>query len=869
MAKNKNTKKQVSTSSTSYFRAVCKEYRFSLTLIHTLILFVIIAYIDMIDYPSQLIERMDAEKIIIIGFIVILLLFSWIIKKHIFELPKLFITNLYDRILQMLFGWVLLYAIFIYLSGSAAFYKIVSVSILFITNIILISIRHKLYYKVQKRIDNYDSNVIDLKDLYENKVTLADTNDLILLNESDVDYDLLKRDSIINHLVHVLLNTRPNGKFVIGLEGKWGSGKTTILKNVKKIVNNTNKDIVIIDDFDPWAYATEEQIVENLLTSIMNHSDFNINTSDLRRNIKLLTNAIVSSSNKFDFIQSLFFDKRDLNICKEQINAYFRNCDKRFIIYLDNIDRVDDDKIIFLFKLIGNVLDFEKVTYVVSFDSEKIRNIFDLNLNIDYSFMKKIIQMQIIVPEIDQNIMNDIVSTCTSNIISLFDKAGVKKEEYNDIIMILSEKFNDLRDFKRFINSILIRTFMDKSNLSKKNKLILEYIKSNNYALYSSIYENRCYYVSEDTIYDSDLSNFIYSPEDFNQKGKEYFDHLFLSHLEYKDLLEIIFPYVKKYNNNQPLKSTTTNGINEEYQFIAKNNGISSAKYFDLYFSETENRFSILGGFIEDFISLINNNPNSINDEIISWLAELNSSMQKEFFEKIELYIPDINKSSIYPLLSALFDNIWNVADTSIFLGLSARSRCIVIIEQLLHKITDGEFKRFINSVEVQYDKILIVDEISYWLDNDTDNLNQKNRKERWNELKHKIMNDVIQTDIDIYEDKYYHLHNLWALFRFYKDDLQVVKKYVNNHLNEKNIYRILYDVVGHSIGSEHCYYIQNSSMKYLDEKKIEIFMKTITPNTDDEKFLVSLYEKYLESPNDEYGRKTNISFETEKILTL
>ena len=38
---------------------------------------------------------------------------------------------------------------------------------------------------------------------------------------------------------------------------------------------------------------------------------------------------------------------------------------KKFV-FIDNIDRTEKDNVILLFKLVGSILDFERITYVLS-----------------------------------------------------------------------------------------------------------------------------------------------------------------------------------------------------------------------------------------------------------------------------------------------------------------------------------------------------------------------------------------------------------------------------------------------------------------------------------------------------------------------
>lgn len=848
-----------------YISAVYKKYAFVTLIKYVVVILALTGFIDLVNYPTQLINKNGLAISCFLSGVVLILIIIILHEKNMLGWRKILAINFYDCLLQVVVWALFLYTFLIMIFSMFRLYKLVLILIFFIISLLLIWSRGRSYIKAKRKSVLYESNVVDLKELYENRIKNIDG--IILLEERDVDYDLLNRKSIINHLTNIILSTKPQGKFVISLEGKWGSGKTTILKNVKKIIEKKDKDIVVIDDFDPWTYGTEESIVENFFNCIIKHNDLKMNTSEIKRSIHSLMNSIIDYSEKSNLICSFLFGNIDANDSKNQINEYLKLCGKRVVIYLDNLDRVKDDKMIFLFKLIGNVLDFDRVTYIISFDNEKVKRIFDDNLNIDYDYVKKIVQMQITVPEVDNVAIEDVVVKSTSNLIALYDKSD---KDYDDFIAYLAKNIRDIRDFKRFINSVAVKALTDRSNLSKIDKIIIEYIRMNNYDLYKSIYNNRQYFISEDTMYDNDLWQASFSEESFNSEGKNFFSDLFSKDLKYKELLGLLFPYVKNFNRNQELKSQNIFGGKEDYKNIAKRRGIASAKYFDLYFSETENQFSMLGGFIENVINFINTENYNISLEFDKLLNEQPTSVHKEFFERIELYLTDIGDQSVYIFLCEIFNNIWRIDDSSVFMGLSARSRCHIIMWELIQRLSDKEFEEFIEQARNQYDKIQTINEILHWFESDKDNKNVVGRQDKWKELENRMVSDIIHNDIDIYSDEYYHHNNIWALYRNLKENMSIFQVYVKRRISRKNIFRMLYDVLGHSYGSKHNYYFSSEKVKDLiDEEELKSYLKDVVAETEDEEFLLQLYNKHLEYPDDQMGDKSEVSFQEEKYLNL
>lgn len=88
-------------------------------------------------------------------------------------------------------------------------------------------------------------------------------------------------------------------------------------------------------------------------------------------------------------MKKYYSDYDKSNRLKKIINAYLKNNNKKILFIIDNIERADKENIIFLFKLINNILNFDNTFYLLSFDDERMRKIFDKDLKIDFEYLKK------------------------------------------------------------------------------------------------------------------------------------------------------------------------------------------------------------------------------------------------------------------------------------------------------------------------------------------------------------------------------------------------------------------------------------------------------------------------------------------------
>ncbi|OWW47185.1 hypothetical protein F522_01045 [Enterococcus hirae 81-15-F4] len=134
-----------------------------------------------------------------------------------------------------------------------------------------------------------ESTIIDLNEVNSEKISY---DKLFLIRENAVGYDLLNRISQINDLIEIMTEYNSAEKFVIGLEGAWGSGKSTFLNNMKKNISE-NKDFVVVDDFEPWLSENKEALLNNLLNTILIKSNLDIPSREIDVFIKTISELVL------------------------------------------------------------------------------------------------------------------------------------------------------------------------------------------------------------------------------------------------------------------------------------------------------------------------------------------------------------------------------------------------------------------------------------------------------------------------------------------------------------------------------------------------------------------------------------------------
>lgn len=584
---------------------------------------------------------------------------------------------------------------------------------------------------------------------------------MVLIKEDDVNYDLLDRSNVINRLIHVIKNCYTHEKFVISLEGSWGSGKTTILNNLKKYINVDG--IILIDDFDPWAYEDEKSLFRGIFDAIMRKIGVNFSIININKFFNTYMDTIFYNSKyekQYSLFEKYYTNYDGTNKIREIINDYLKLNNKRILFIIDNIERAERENIIFLFIPINNILNFDNTIYLLSFDDEKIKKIFKEDLNIDYSYLKKIIQLEVKVPKIDKNIFNNVVLTCIKNLLKLYQIHEMSDSDIN----LISENIDDLRELKRYLNSVITFQYNSNNYLNCTEAFLLEIIKKEVPELFNKIEKNKRFFVSQDTHLDRTIYT-LNTPE-FNEKGKDFFDELFENTEEkYKQILAKLFPYVSNYIKGRNLREEYIISDSETYNNSILNKRISNARYFELYFTQNQNEFTLINTKVENFIKFINNNNSNykvIEQQYVDMISLYDNWIQKFIFEILEISLNKINSDKKFFLLKVIYSNLDKCDNSTIFLGLNALSRIEVIIAEIIQDISEEDFNEFEQILQKNNSNLYLIQQIIYWLG--TPSKGGINKDQLINKLekiyKNKI-DKIINNNINILDNNNYVRKNL------------------------------------------------------------------------------------------------------------
>ncbi len=854
-----------------YVKQLNKIFPFIKTLMLSTIILLVIFAIDIYDIPSQLIIEQPKELLLLFVLAGLAIAILWLIQGNILSHIKMPIINSTDRNITCAAVVVSICSLGWIVSNGVSNYKTIAALALLFGCIIFLIWRIYFYNNTFKSPAQTDKNIFDLKDIYNNSFEVEESKP-ILITEKDTDYDLLNRSGLIGQLYDSIISYKSERSFVIGLIGEWGSGKTTLINNVKKKLVENN-DVVIIDDFDPWVFGTREALLISMYDMILQHTGINFSVSQNRSNVKKLSATIADLSSSiinvpgvselFNLLSIDDVSYDDIDTLKEDLSTFLKIQDKTVVFIIDNIDRAEADNIIFLFKIIATIFDLPNLLYILSYDKERVDEILKNTKKIHPKYAEKIIQREIHVPAVNPSEIQNLYGTCIDNILKKYGVTANEIADYVPLYEFICAEIDNLRNFKRLINSAFPPVFTIKHNLNRCILLVLETIRFLEPILYDIIRTNHVYFISHHKEHHRQAYASVFDSEKASKDRNEFFSELFKKYPSYKDLLAVIFPYVKGHSENYDL-ITIGDSDKAESRDIEKKMSICSAKYFDLYFSYGDNEFLSLATKTKEFFRSLESREVglSVYDSFCNLLNNVKLSEHKVWIEGFQQYLDELPQEFALDLALAIWKNLDSIDDSSQFMALSARRRAIVIISILIEKSELTEIQTFAEVLCEDLSKLEHMSSIIYWLEH-SKSVEVTNSKERENIMRRvysKCCQEIIEKKINMYADPNYSQYNIWGLFRFYKDDTnheEILSGYINDIFSSQYVYRYIGDAISRSTGSHgYGYQIHSANFKALhfDEEMIDAALEECPPRTESEHFVLDVYQKYKNGEENIFG---------------
>jgi predicted KAP-like P-loop ATPase len=314
--------------------------------------------------------------------------------------------------------------------------------------------------------------------------------------------DLLARSSFASLLAQKISEWRGRESLVIALYGPWGSGKSSV-KNLilEKLAEEKYKPLDPIE-FNPWLASGVEKITENFFFEIGVKLSRERNEASQQRAAKWKRYAgyLESGSNIFgavDFLpvagsiakmlekgknlvqareESYENQEKSLEQMRRELREEFKNLSAPIVVVVDDIDRLTEDEINLVFRLVKANADFPNLIFLLLFDRGTVTSALDkISGGKGAVFLEKIVQVGIDLPPLSSSALTELLFRRINEALEhCVPENEFDNERFTEIwIPGLSLYFRNLRDVNRFLSgfSFAVSAFSKNSTLEVMNEV--------------------------------------------------------------------------------------------------------------------------------------------------------------------------------------------------------------------------------------------------------------------------------------------------------------------------------------------------------------------------------------------------------------
>ncbi len=224
--------------------------------------------------------------------------------------------------------------------------------------------------------------------------------------------DVLDRGPFIQRLCQALIDSKTQKAtgVVVGVTGPWGSGKSSILNLAYEHLVKQDEPAVVVR-FNPWLVSGRNELIGQFFAEFigaLNKDEVLKNKAkELIKNLTPYAAALTPIANLLlPFLGTITSNlikaaKKDKGLSSRR-NKLFKTLEKidfPIVVFIDELDRVEDKEIKAVAQLISSIGNFPNVSYLLAFDVERVAEALgDKDKGKGQAYLEKIVQFQIPLP---------------------------------------------------------------------------------------------------------------------------------------------------------------------------------------------------------------------------------------------------------------------------------------------------------------------------------------------------------------------------------------------------------------------------------------------------------------------------------------
>jgi predicted KAP-like P-loop ATPase len=264
------------------------------------------------------------------------------------------------------------------------------------------------------------------------------------------------------------LDTR-NGAPVIGIFGKWGYGKSTVLNYIKRQLETAHSNKTVLFEFNPWLFTNQEDLLAAFFAGLAMRLEESLGNPANNAGVLLqkysglfgMIPIVGSGASKFAEQLGKELSANSVQSQRGLVFEMMRSASRTVVVLIDDLDRLDRDEVMAMLKLVRLTANLPHVIYLLAFDDEVVARAigtkYDIGVEGGRQFLQKIIQHPFAMPAVGHDRLANFVLRGAKDACA---KAGVElsDQDWSDFAFLLSQhliyRLNTPRQAIRYANSL-------------------------------------------------------------------------------------------------------------------------------------------------------------------------------------------------------------------------------------------------------------------------------------------------------------------------------------------------------------------------------------------------------------------------------
>lgn len=284
------------------------------------------------------------------------------------------------------------------------------------------------------------------------------------------DQDEFHRARLVERIVAEARTASPDGGFVVGLCGPWGSGKTSV---ANLVIGELERRDTLVVRFNPWMFCGAENLVGRFfgeLATVLGRRDRKL--KEVAKRVTGYASALAAPANLIPVLGpgvalalstggqltglgspvTLDEEYRDLARALARLR-------RRIVVFLDDLDRLADDDIREIVRLVKAVGNLPNLSYVLAFDREHVEFVLGGACEERQSrergrrYLEKIVQVRHDVPQPGDQELLDFYVAQLRGVLHRHGSDDLVAVKPDDALRAVGQMLHTPRDAKRAANS--------------------------------------------------------------------------------------------------------------------------------------------------------------------------------------------------------------------------------------------------------------------------------------------------------------------------------------------------------------------------------------------------------------------------------